>query len=434
MRNEINIVKTSGSWMYISKSKALGYELAEDWMFFWTFFMPIALIMNMVSKGNLLVYKGLGYIIIIFTMTIIRRYIASSYKYLLANLFLVFLAFIISFTLIEKLLFGIPIIFCFMNSTKKRRKEIISFCRISTLLWMEMLMLIYYFVAFGLKLAFMMSLISFASINVAITCVLYLYVSSFSKLMEWEGQFIKDYIKRMKKIKLSCIAFISGTIVFFLLFAWRTGLYELFDMLTNKLFNLFITMDSNEVKPIKIKPFTNKVIPNLGKRPMNFITGKKNYLITAILNIIKFILLAAISIALIYLLFKLFIKAWDFYKSLRLKKTYKREEREFVFSLDDIKKEIKDKAEKFKASLELPFNMSNRKKIRKLYYKLIELYKTKGLLAFDFNTPIEIESKIREVLDKNINEATLIYEKARYSQRECSKEDVDRMKTFFKNI
>ena len=88
MKGEINIIQTSDSWMYLVKSKALGYDLVEDWILFWTFFMPIALILNILSKETLLIYKGLFYIILVFAMTLIRRNISGSFKYLLANCFI----------------------------------------------------------------------------------------------------------------------------------------------------------------------------------------------------------------------------------------------------------------------------------------------------------------------------------------------------------
>ena len=76
--------------------------------------------------------------------------------------------------------------------------------------------------------------------------------------------------------------------------------------------------------------------------------------------------------------------------------------------------------------------MSNQGKIRRLYFKLVEGYKSKGLHDINSNTPVEIEDNIKELANKNINEATLIYEKARYSEGVCSKEEVDRMKDFIK--
>ena len=434
MRNEINIIETSESYMYLVKSKAIGYDLAEDWMLFWVFFIPIALGLSYISKENTLIYKGLFYIIFIFAMTFIRRNILGSFKYLLANFFIMLLVFLISVTLIEKITFLVPIFICFIISTKKRKSEVIEFYKIGMLLWSEFLMVICYFIAFNFNLIFMMKLINFSSINIAITWALYLYISRIASLMQWEGEFIKGYTKRMRNIKLSCITFISGVIIFFVLIFWRIGLYKLFDILTGKIL-VFLNSSPklSEIKPEKVKTQAENAVVDSNSSLKNLgANGKNNHIITAIVNIVQFILYTALVLLALYLLVKLIIKLKNFYKGLELKKTYKKEKREFVFSLEDIKKEIKNRAESFKVEVDLPFNMSNRKKIRKLYRKLIKSYKTKEVIASEFNTPVEMEKKIRVLYQNNISEATAIYEKARYSEVVCSKEDVDKMKSFLR--
>jgi hypothetical protein len=423
--SKIDIVQTSDSYMNLSKSKALGYELAEDWILFWTSFMPIALILNLSSNETILIYKGLFYIIFIFAMTLIRRNIVSSLKYLLSNLLIVLLAFIISFTFIEKVLFLVPIIICFAISIKKRKNEVIKFYTISLLLLCEFVMFICYFLALYYNFTFMANLINFSSINIAICCILYVYTSRLDMLMEWECDFVKKYSKRMRSIKLNCIAFISGIIIFFILLAWRLGIYNLLDEITSKILgwrlDVPLTPESQVKKPslLKDNPLTKSFKP----------TGKSSYLITLISNIFQLLFYVAFFLIVIYFLFKLF----KFLKSLSLKKTQKNEKRESVISMKEIVNEFKEKSASFKVELELPFNMSNRKKIRKLYHKLIKSYKAKQTLAFNFNTPIEIENNVREVLEKNISEATIIYEKARYSDAKCTNEDVDKMKSFLRD-
>jgi len=433
MKSEINIIQTSKSFMYHVKSKAIGYELAEDWILFWTFFMPLALTLNFLSKDKILIYKGFLFILFVFAFTVIRRNIIGTFKYLLVNAFIVFLAFMISFTLIEKIIFLIPIIFCSIISIKKRSSEVIEFYKISTLVWCEILMVICYFIAFNYKFTTMMNLINFASINVALTCILYVCISRMASFMEWEGEFIKGYSKRMRRVKLGTIAFISGVIGLFLLLAYKTGFYKLFDMLTSKILAIFNVTHSDVAKEVKVKPQTNVDPSSLNNSLKNLgSTSDSNNLIAAILNVVKFIIFAAIALVVIYLLYQFYTNIKKIYKGLSLKKPYKKEKREFVVSLDDVTRGIKGRVERFRVKLELPFNMSNSKKIRKIYHKLIKSYKIKGFSAYSFNTPIEIESKVKEVLEKNISDATVIYEKARYGDVGCSNEEVDKMKSFLR--
>jgi hypothetical protein len=423
--SKIDILQTSDSYMNLSKSKALGYELAEDWILFWTSFMPIALILNLLSNKTILIYKGLFYIIFVFAMTLIRRNIVSSLKYLLANLLIVLLAFIISFTFIEKVFFLVPIIICLAISIKKRKNEVIKFYTISLLLLCEFVMFICYFLALYYNFTFMANLINFSSVNIAISCILYVYTSRLDMLMEWECDFVKKYSKRMRSIKLNCIAFISGIIIFFILLAWRIGLYNLQDEITSKILAWRL------VNGVQLQPVKQQLQPPAKHNLLDYykFTGKSSYLMTVISNIFQLLFYVAFFLIVIYFLFKLF----KFLKSLTLKKTQKNEKRESVISMKEIVNEFKEKSASFKVELEFPFNMSNRKKIRKLYHKLIKSYKAKQTLAFNFNTPIEIENNVREVLEKNISEATIIYEKARYSDAKCTNEDVDKMKSFLRN-
>jgi len=277
----------------------------------------------------------------------------------------------------------------------------------------------------------MMNLINFASINVAIGWTIYLCISRIAGLMEWEGEFIKLYPNRMRKIKISCISFIVGVIIFFILLAKSIGLYKLLDLLTGKIIAFFNGTQSDKVQVINTKPEINTTPLSLPDSMKNLQpSGKNSYLITFLLNLVQLIIGVVLVIIIIYLIYKLFIIVKNFYKGLCIKKIYKTEKRELIFSLEDIIKEIKNRSEGFSIGLELPFNMSNGKKIRKLYKKLIKSYKTKEILACNFNTPMEIQIKVKEVLEKNISEATIIYEKARYSNEECSKEEVDKIKSF----
>jgi len=232
-------------------------------------------------------------------------------------------------------------------------------------------------------------------------------------------------------MRLSCIAFISTVILFFIILARSIGLYKLLDVLTSKMLAFFNAKHPAQVQKINV-PNPPTIATDSLNNPLNNLqpTGKSNYLMSAIFKVAQVIFFIGLFFLIIYLLFVLVTKVKNFYKSLSHKKPFKKEQREFVISIDDIIAKIK---QGFKIELNLPINMSNRKKIRKLYHKLIKSYKIKGILAYSFNTPLEIESKVSELLGKNISEATIIYEKARYSDAECSIVDVDKMKSFFKS-
>ena len=108
-----------------------------------------------------------------------------------------------------------------------------------------------------------------------------------------------------------------------------------------------------------------------------------------------------------------------------------KEQRESIFSIEDFKENLKDKSLGFKNVFKENFNLSNKKRIRKVYSKKIKEYKHKGIIVEKYFTPLEISNNVKTNMDNDIKEATEIYEKARYSQEECSKEDVERIKSLF---
>ena len=68
----------------------------------------------------------------------------------------------------------------------------------------------------------------------------------------------------------------------------------------------------------------------------------------------------------------------------------------------------------------------NNTKIRNLYIKLVSSSKVANQNNINSMTAKEISSIISK--DKSVDELTIIYEKARYRDIECSKEDVNKAK------
>lgn len=115
-------------------------------------------------------------------------------------------------------------------------------------------------------------------------------------------------------------------------------------MLTSKILDFFNATMVSDGQEEKIKPVANvnrssltNPLKNLGAE------GESNHLITVILNMLQLIIYVILAVVVIYLLVHLFINIKNFYKGLSMKKTYKKEKREFVVSLDDAVTQIKEK-------------------------------------------------------------------------------------------
>ncbi|MGH4052820.1 MAG: hypothetical protein ACREVX_16080 [Clostridium sp.] len=116
-------------------------------------------------------------------------------------------------------------------------------------------------------------------------------------------------------------------------------------MLTSKILDFFNATMASDGQAEKIKPVANvdrsrltNPLKNLGAE------SESNHLITAILNMLQLIIYVILAVVVNCLLVHLFINIKNFYKGLSMKKTYIKEKREFVVSLDDSVMQIKEKA------------------------------------------------------------------------------------------
>ncbi|MBC8061408.1 MAG: hypothetical protein H7Y18_12195 [Clostridiaceae bacterium] len=430
MIKDLSIVGTSDSYMYFSEKKALGYEFGETWILFWIMFTPLVLILNANSSDRYLIYKGLLFIIPFFIITAIKVYIKSSMRYLLANLVIILLSIGFCFTLENKIFFIGLILFFFIISIKQRRRKTIDFYTINLLVASEFFMACLYIIALACNLK-ITSFIYLAAIIIAISCAIYIHLSRNLKVMEWESENSNQNTKSRKKLIQLCIAFIVGIISTLLFAAWFIGIFNFLDNLTRKILAFFNTSNTPQMDPetLPVTQLKPPVMPadNIGSS-LN-ISGL-NSLFSFIIKILELVGIIIIFLIVIYLLRKMIFSIVSFYKSLKSKGTSQKEERKLIFSLEEVTKEFKEGAIKFIKKIDNPFDVSNRKKIRKLYHKLIKSFKVKGVLTKVTNTPVEIENNINRVLHKDIKEITDIYEKARYSSQECTQEDVDRLKKF----
>jgi len=139
----------------------------------------------------------------------------------------------------------------------------------------------------------------------------------------------------------------------------------------------------------------------------------------SLINILFHVLQVAIVIGLIlwvaYLIFK-------FFKTNFNRSEPTTDQVESIYTTDKINK-ISSFFKKGKS-----YENSNNSKIRKAYFKKVSKYKFKIPSINNLLTHIEISKEVNKNSDTNITELTNLYEKARYSDMSCSKEDLHKAK------
>lgn len=434
MIKEINIVHTSKSWMYKISKKNIAYDLAEAWILFWSFYMIIATILFKFTNDTVLIYKGFFFVAFIFAMTLIRKKIKRIPYYIVLNLALLVIAFIVSFSIVEKISFGIPVMICFLYSIKLRRENKINFLSIESFVFLEIVIFLCFIVSTAIKMTLIQKLTYISAINVGISFIIYLNIYKTSQLMIWEGDFLKNYKTTMDKIKLKCAVFIGAVIAFILLIFSVSGFNRFMDKLTLFILNILSKSGNNidnTVKPIPKTIEDNTPTPNMTEGIKSIKSVKPNHIVGLLLEVLQVVLIILVCIIFIRIVYLIIKKILEFYKSLKYHSVEKDEEKENIFSVNELKENLKDKTVGLRNMLRLGINLSNKNKIRKLYLKKIKEYDRKGGKIKKYFTPIEISKAIETNINKNIEAATLIYEKARYSKDDSSKEEFDKIKSLF---
>ncbi len=170
------------------------------------------------------------------------------------------------------------------------------------------------------------------------------------------------------------------------------------------------------------------ISPAADKSIMPLETGKTSVLLQILDHVIKAAVSLLIVAGAVYLVIRIF---YVWYKRFYEQQKESADESEFLWKqpLDGIVvKRKRQKQEKIK-------DTSINKKIRQIYKKNIRLQYGKKVTVPVFMTPSELEADIalkKEKADRDsaeiIQKRTLLYEKARYSQHVCEKQEIEVMK------
>jgi hypothetical protein len=233
-------------------------------------------------------------------------------------------------------------------------------------------------------------------------------------------------------MKLTITATLILIVTVINLVLWKTGVYTFFDFLQRKL-NSFFVMDKNTVaeKAPKV-PNTSQNSDDSMANMLNKLSGdqKENIFLVLLVKVMEICIAIICIIIFIYIIWMAYLKLKELYKQFYAKSEDKDIKRELVLPIDNLTDIITDKFEALKRDITDIFEVSNRKKIRTTYQKIIRKYSKMGIEVKFFNTPNELEKKVYNKLEKNIEEVTSIYEKARYSNYECNDDEVKKIKKY----
>jgi hypothetical protein len=430
MKKDMKVVPVSKSWMFLTSGKHLCYEIIEKLISFFIFYTPCALILYSFCGINS-VNKGLCISIFVILMIIVSRKAKYLSTAIIFDLIMLVIVYLISANMLEKLTLCLLIFIHAIIFIKQRFNNLIEFYSISNFIFSEAVLTICYCIAFGYKQSNMEAYITIESIIIAICYIIYFHLTRTEKLLDWESNFGSSFKNQIKKLKIAISSLIFGIIVVFNLLFWKLGIFSLMDWIQQKIYSFFGSdnPDVNQVKDSLPKNETKNIDTNNLIGSMNR-KSSNSYLLEAIIKLIELVFLVVFIIVVIYLLWVLYLKLKEIFKTFYDHRTTDNEKRESLLTTEELKNDIISKVKSLKVELSNFVKRSNRKQIRAIYYKIIMKYRKRGLDLLDSDTPLELLEKIQKDIKENIEEATSIYEKARYRIIDCDDEDVRKIKKY----
>jgi hypothetical protein len=431
MRESIKVISNSESWMFLSNTKSVFYELLENWISFFIYYTPVAIILGYFG-GNASVLRGIMLLLPIALMVIIRRRIRKMIFFIGLNILIITSVYFLFPSLLEKVFFVMITAIYFIYSFRKRYEEVIDFLKLNFMLISGVFLILCYLVAYYLKLTFMTNYITIVSINTVLCCSLYFHLTRTQKLLEWETSYAAKFLRRIKKMTMTTVAILSVLIAALNLFLWKSGIFSLMDYIQQRIVNFFKFDKKVETKAPKtpVEPPVNSQ-GNMGDMFQDIgDSGDTSIFLLILMKIIEFAFTVIIIIALVYILWMLYLKLKELYRMFYARDIEGSEKRERIIPIEDISNEIVSRIKSVRNDLSSIFERSNRKKVRNAYNKIILKYKNKGIQVSASSTPLELQNEIEVKNKLSFQEVTIIYEKARYSTMQCSDEEVSRIKKY----
>lgn len=420
MNDEVQVCIITDDYMKCNYIKTLEYEWLENLIYFLCTYPIIAILNHVINKNDNMLYLNFLTIIPIFLMTYLRVKIKTMKKFILGIILVMTMsAIIIGLVLKQYIFLAILILFainCVKMSTSKQRVEFNKF----KLLIVEALLIPQIIIAAGANLKEVQVLTSIISIAIMLISIGYICKARNVRLSMDDTE-NESFNKKDNNI------FIAGTIsliviIIFILF--MLGTFDVAYDLTKKIASSLLNMGkgnfnnpsselTNSISQNNNQSNIEMNLPNVGE------PSKLAQIIVKIINIIFDIVFIMIVITVSYL----FINRLLIY----IKNLKNKDKVTFVFNTDN-KNEIKKKVEKVRLKINKILFLNDKERIRKLYKEKILKYKKNNINVSNFSSTNEIQKEILNKVCHNIEDITTVYEKARYSNEEITKEDMQIIK------
>ncbi|MDT8718528.1 hypothetical protein IAI10_17830 [Clostridium sp. 19966] len=419
----VNIVAVNSSWMNVSSSKSFYIEIMETWLNF----VVIASIMLSIAG-----IKYIGQIFTAFILMLIslgaKRKINKITYFTLFNAALIVIAVCIAPNIYDKAIYGILLIFQFINDFRNKYDPKVNFFGFTRIYFDVVFFTLLLFASYGAGIYGISNIITFLGCLNILLELIYIHITRTDNLMKWETNYAKAFSNRIFKMKLAMSSIVAAVVCFMAVVMYLSGFFSLADMLQKSVLSMFNVNERYQENPKSQDISQTKGTENIDWGKLANQSSKKSPILDYLWVIVKIIIIAAVACFIIYLLWMLIINIRQNYMELNLKR--KNEERESTLKTENITSRMVKNLDAVSEKIRDMLNLSNDKKIRKIYYKLVLKKRKRESIILNSDTPLEIKNKLADE-ENTLNTLTKMYEKARYSNSECSNEDVEKIKKLY---
>lgn len=419
MNEQIDMYSVSEDFITNNYNKTLNYELVENLIYFLSFYPMLIIIYYILHKNISALLMIFSLIIPIFIMTYFRMKIKKISSFRISILLVSIISFLICMKLFNTYIFGIFLIPWALRCLQKASiKQIVNFNK-SNLINLELFLFIQLFLCALLKYYIIEKLILLVSITLAIISIAYIAKIRTVRLsMDDNGK--KTFDTKENNIFIFSVVAFSVLIIIFM---YTTGIFKVASNITNTFASKLL--ESNNGTPMKVVSNENNsnFEPMQYELPMNEEIkpiGKIGTILIIISKVIgKIIYIGIISFTILVIVNALLII---------LKKFKNKEKINIVFEKNYFEKEIREKTNLIKRKISKSIYSNNNERARKLYKNKILSYNKKNIKVNKFLSTQDIEKEILNKTNENIQSLTQVYEKARYSNIEITKEELIKIK------
>ncbi|WP_244833599.1 hypothetical protein [Clostridium sp. BJN0001] len=423
MNEKIEVCRISEDFLNNNFQKKLSYHIIESILYFLTVYPVVACINYGINNNKNDIYMGLFLIIPIIVMIFFMMKIKDL------KLFIIFLfsftaisIFVIGFLLRKYPFAVILLIFAykiFKNSLKKQNVKFSLF----TFFVLEILLIPQNIIALISKINELSSLIMIISVIILIISLMYLIKIRNTKL-SMEGS---DNLSGSKSNNIFVLSF-GILIAVFMICVSLSGVFKVTSYADKKvvntitnLFNInYVQKAFDYQKDDNNNGDKNDLLENIFGSKMLKNEGEISDSVKIVFDIIEKIIFTVIVLIFMYFILNKIMILFKAAKNI--------EKITFVYKEEKNNKSGKEKVNKQYKNIIKNVFLSNKDKARKLYKNKILKFRKDQIIISNNDTVGDIQNKILRKTNHNIEEISSIYNKIRYSNKEVTNKDIDKIR------